>query len=87
MPGAVAGLNSERIGVMVGSAFGGMETYEAQTLKLAASGPKKVTPPALGCSQQTSLPPSRELVSMMYRMMGRPRLGRKKLPLEKEKQK
>ena len=28
--------NPERIGVMVGSAFGGMETFEKETLKLAA---------------------------------------------------
>lgn len=28
--------NPDRIGVMVGSAFGGMETFEQQTLKLAA---------------------------------------------------
>ncbi|CAM9662172.1 unnamed protein product [Chrysoparadoxa australica] len=31
-------------GVMVGSAFGGMDTFEKQTLKLAASGPGKVSP-------------------------------------------
>lgn len=29
--------NPERIGVMVGTAFGGMETFEQQTLKLAAN--------------------------------------------------
>jgi 3-oxoacyl-[acyl-carrier-protein] synthase II len=28
--------NAERVGVMVGSAFGGMETFEKETLKLAA---------------------------------------------------
>ena len=28
--------NPERVGVMVGSAFGGMETFEQETLKLAA---------------------------------------------------
>ena len=27
--------NRERIGVMVGTAFGGMETFERETLKLA----------------------------------------------------
>ena len=32
--------DATRLGVIVGSAFGGMETYETQTLKLAASGPK-----------------------------------------------
>ena len=36
--------DATRLGVIVGSAFGGMETYETQTLKLAASGPKKVSP-------------------------------------------
>lgn len=44
-----AGLNLDKIdktrfGVMVGSAFGGMQTYEEQTLKLANGGPKKVSP-------------------------------------------
>ncbi|CAM9378466.1 unnamed protein product [Phaeothamnion confervicola] len=33
----------DRCGVMVGSAFGGMETFEKQTLKLAASGPGKAS--------------------------------------------
>lgn len=28
--------NRERVGVMVGTAFGGMETFERETLKLAA---------------------------------------------------
>jgi len=32
---AVDGVDAERIGVMVGSAFGGMETFERETLKLA----------------------------------------------------
>jgi hypothetical protein len=35
-------LNAERIGVIVGSAFGGMESYERETLKLDKFGPKKV---------------------------------------------
>lgn len=34
----------ERCGVMVGSAFGGMETFEKQTLTLNAKGPGKVSP-------------------------------------------
>jgi len=33
--GGVDGVDAERIGVMVGSAFGGMETFERETLKLA----------------------------------------------------
>jgi len=37
-------IDKNRFGVMVGSAFGGMATYEEQTLKLAAGGPKKVSP-------------------------------------------
>ncbi len=37
-------VDKARFGVMVGSAFGGMQTYEEQTLKLAAGGPKKVSP-------------------------------------------
>mmetsp|Transcript_67944 Transcript_67944/g.136721 ORF Transcript_67944/g.136721 Transcript_67944/m.136721 type:complete len:462 (+) Transcript_67944:27-1412(+) len=42
--GVGAGVHPERIGVIVGSAFGGMETYEAQTLKCFQQGPKKVSP-------------------------------------------
>ncbi|KAG5188567.1 thiolase-like protein [Tribonema minus] len=34
----------DRAGVMVGSAFGGMDTFEKQVLKLASSGPSKVSP-------------------------------------------
>jgi len=37
-------MNAERIGVIVGSAFGGMESYERETLKLDKFGPKKVGP-------------------------------------------
>jgi 3-oxoacyl-(acyl-carrier-protein) synthase len=37
-------IDKSRFGVMVGSAFGGMQTYEEQTLKLASGGPKKVSP-------------------------------------------
>jgi 3-oxoacyl-[acyl-carrier-protein] synthase II len=36
--------SGKRCGVMVGSAFGGMETFEKETLKLAAGGPRKVSP-------------------------------------------
>lgn len=41
---ALESLDPTRVGTIVGSAFGGMETYETQTLKLAKSGPKKVSP-------------------------------------------
>ncbi|EKX54826.1 hypothetical protein GUITHDRAFT_62997 [Guillardia theta CCMP2712] len=37
-------VDKSRMGVMVGSAFGGMATFEEQTLKLSAGGPKKVSP-------------------------------------------
>lgn len=37
----VAAMDGERVGVCVGSAFGGMEFYETQTLKNSAAGPKK----------------------------------------------
>lgn len=40
----LSSVDAERVGVLVGSAFGGMETYEAQTLKLAKSGPRGVSP-------------------------------------------
>lgn len=33
-----------RVGVIVGSAFGGMATFEEQTLKLSGGGPRKVSP-------------------------------------------
>lgn len=44
--------NSDRIGVMVGSAFGGMETFEQETLKLAAKPdrPKVRLTPNLVCT-------------------------------------
>ena len=35
-------IDKTRFGCYVGSAFGGMATYEEQTLKLAKMGPKKV---------------------------------------------
>jgi len=37
-------IDKNRFGCYVGSAFGGMQTYEDQTLKLAKMGPKKVSP-------------------------------------------
>jgi len=37
-------VDKTRFGCMVGSAFGGMQTYEDQTLKLDKGGPKKVSP-------------------------------------------
>ena len=37
-------VDKARFGCYVGSAFGGMATYEEQTLKLAKMGPKKVSP-------------------------------------------
>jgi len=37
-------IDKTRFGCFVGSAFGGMQTYEDQTLKLAKMGPKKVSP-------------------------------------------
>jgi len=40
----VGAIDKTRFGCYVGSAFGGMATYEEQTLKLAKSGPKKVSP-------------------------------------------
>jgi len=40
----VSKIDQDRFGVMVGSAFGGMATYEEQTLKLDKGGPKKVSP-------------------------------------------
>ena len=42
--------NPERLGVMVGSAFGGMETFEKETLKLAAKPDRpKVSLQGTGC--------------------------------------
>ena len=40
----VTDANAPRIGVMVGSAFGGMQTFETQCAKLIKSGPKRVSP-------------------------------------------
>ena len=37
-------INPERLGVYVGSGIGGMQTFIAETLKLAEGGPKKVSP-------------------------------------------
>lgn len=37
-------INPERLGVYVGSGIGGMQTFTAETLKLAEGGPKKVSP-------------------------------------------
>lgn len=41
---SIDSMDATRMGAIVGSAFGGMETYETQTLKLAKSGPKRVSP-------------------------------------------
>lgn len=40
----LAATDRTRVGVMVGSAFGGMATFEAEVNKLTAKGPKKVGP-------------------------------------------
>jgi len=37
-------VDKSRFGVLVGSAFGGMQTYEEQTLKCDKAGPKRVSP-------------------------------------------
>lgn len=37
-------MNPERLGVYVGSGIGGMQTFIAETLKLAEGGPRKVSP-------------------------------------------
>lgn len=44
MDGMTGGAIAERVGVMVGSAFGGMGTFERETLKLSEKGPKRVSP-------------------------------------------
>jgi 3-oxoacyl-[acyl-carrier-protein] synthase II len=40
----MAGEDSERVGVVIGSGIGGMNTYEAQLKVLAERGPRKVSP-------------------------------------------
>ncbi len=49
--------NRARVGVMVGTAFGGMETFERETLKLA----KKPDRPKVGCLSYVQVP------SVLYR--------------------
>ena len=54
--------NPERVGVMVGSAFGGMETFEKETLKLAK---KPERPKVCRSGTQQLYPPARQRPSFL----------------------